>query len=209
MYDQIYSLLTFGETQHFDPVSLRPEMRNYTVFVDGISKSLAATGVRVGWGFGPAFIIDKMKSILGHVGAWAPRPEQVASGRYLSNHDQVDSYLTWIKAELENRLHGFYNGFQQLKKKGYAVRAIPPAAAIYLTVQFDLVGKKTAEGKVLEHTGDITSYILNEAKVALVPFRAFGASNESTWYRLSVGTASMNDVNDTIEALDKALSKLS
>jgi len=209
MYDQIYSLLTFGDTEHFDPVSLRPEMRNYTVFIDGISKSLASTGVRVGWGFGPAFIIDKMKSILGHVGAWAPRPEQVAAGRYLSNHEQVDSYLTWIKAELENRLHGFYNGFQHLKEKGHAVRAIPPAAAIYLTVQFNLVGRKTAEGKILEHTGDITSYILNEAKVALVPFRAFGASDESTWYRLSVGTASMNDVNDTIESLDKALSKLS
>ncbi|MFM7770281.1 MAG: pyridoxal phosphate-dependent aminotransferase, partial [Bacteroidota bacterium] len=56
MYDQIYSLLTFGDTEHLDPVSLRPEMRKYTVFVDGISKSLAATGVRVGWGFGPAFI---------------------------------------------------------------------------------------------------------------------------------------------------------
>ena len=209
MYDQIYSLLTFGDTQHVDPVSLRPEMRNYTVFVDGISKSLASTGVRVGWGFGPAFIIDKMKSILGHVGAWAPRPEQVAAGRYLSNHEQVDSYLTWIKSELENRLHGFYNGFESLRKKGYDVRAIPPAAAIYLTVQFNLVGKKTADGNTLEHTGDITSYILNEAKVALVPFRAFGASDESTWYRLSVGTASMQDVEDTIASLENALAKLS
>ena len=89
------------------------------------------------------------------------------------------------------------------------MRAIPPAAAIYLTVQFNLVGKKTAEGNTLEHTGDITSYILNEAKVALVPFRAFGASDESTWYRLSVGTASMQDVEDTITSLENALAKLS
>jgi len=46
MYDQIYWALTYGDTQHYNPVSLRPEMKKYTVFVDGISKSLAATGVR-------------------------------------------------------------------------------------------------------------------------------------------------------------------
>ena len=61
MYDQIYWTLTYGDTVHYDPVSLRPELRNYTIFVDGISKSMAATGVRVGWAFGPKKIIDKMK----------------------------------------------------------------------------------------------------------------------------------------------------
>jgi aspartate aminotransferase len=209
MYDQIYSLLTFGDTEHLDPVSLRPEMRKYTVFVDGISKSLAATGVRVGWGFGPAFIIEKMKSILGHVGAWAPRPEQVASGKYLSNIEQVDHYLNWIKTEVQNRLTGFYNGLNKLQAQGFDVQAIPPAAAIYLTVQFNLIGKKTSTGEVLATTGDITAYLLNEAKVALVPFRAFGASDNSTWYRLSVGTASMADVDESILALERALSNLS
>jgi aspartate aminotransferase len=208
MYDQIYSLLTFGDTQHFDPVSLRPEMRKYTVYVDGISKSLAATGVRVGWGFGPAFIIDKMKSILGHVGAWAPRPEQMASGKYLDNIAQVDAYLSWIKEELQTRLNGFYQGITRLKDAGYPVQAIPPAAAIYLTVQFNLIGKKMANGDVLQTTGDVTAYLLNEAKVALVPFRAFGASDDSTWYRLSVGTASTSDVEASILAIESAMAKL-
>lgn len=208
MYDQIYSLLTFGDIQHFDPVSLRPEMRKYTVYVDGISKSLAATGVRVGWGFGPAFIIDKMKSILGHVGAWAPRPEQMASGKYLDNIAQVDAYLSWIKEELQTRLNGFYQGITRLKDAGYPVQAIPPAAAIYLTVQFNLIGKRKANGDVLQTTGDVTAYLLNEAKVALVPFRAFGASDDSTWYRLSVGTASTSDVEASILAIESAMAKL-
>ena len=88
MYDQIYWALTYGDVKHYDPVSLRPEMRNYTVFVDGISKSLSATGVRVGWAMGPAFIIDKMKAILSHVGAWAPKAEQLATARYISNLNQ-------------------------------------------------------------------------------------------------------------------------
>jgi len=138
MYDQIYSLLTFGETQHFDPVSLMPELRPYTIFVDGISKCLAATGVRVGWAFGPDKIIDKMKSILGHVGAWAPRPEQVATGRYLAIPGALENYMKWIRTEVDARLTGFYQGISQLKAEGLPVDVIPPQAAIYLTVQIDL-----------------------------------------------------------------------
>src|SRR5262249_99986 len=93
MYDQIYWMLTYGETQHYNPVSLFPEMREYTIFVDGISKSLAATGVRVGWAFGPRTIMDKMKAILSHIGAWAPKAEQVATAKYLAQKDAVNAYL--------------------------------------------------------------------------------------------------------------------
>lgn len=209
MYDQIYWVLTYGETKHIDPVSLRPEMRNYTLFVDGISKSLAATGVRVGWTFGPLSIIDKMKSILSHVGAWSPKAEQMATAAYLENKQAVDRYLISFKKEISGRLTGFYNVFQKLKKEGYNVDAIAPQAAIYLTVNINLKGKKTAEGKTLATTADATKYILDEAKIALVPFYCFGASADSTWYRLSVGTSSMNDIDAVYSALKNALDKLS
>ncbi|RYY09905.1 MAG: aminotransferase class I/II-fold pyridoxal phosphate-dependent enzyme, partial [Cytophagaceae bacterium] len=53
LYDQIYWLLTFSQTEHYDPVSLRPELRDYTIYIDGLSKCFAATGVRVGYAFGP------------------------------------------------------------------------------------------------------------------------------------------------------------
>lgn len=208
MYDQIYWALTHGNTQHFDPVSLRPEMKNYTVFVDGISKSLAATGVRVGWSMGPKKIIDKMKSILTHVGAWAPKAEQLASATYLNDLAGYDTFLADIKSKINDRLVGFYKGFQSLKEEGYKVDAIAPEAAIYLTVQFSLHGQKTAEGNVLSTTQDVTKYILDEAKVALVPFYAFGASTDSSWYRLSVGTCRLEDVDGVIENLRAALKKL-
>ena len=209
MYDQIYWTLTYGDTVHFDPVNLRPELRDYTIFVDGISKSMAATGVRVGWAFGPKKIIDKMKSILGHVGAWSPKAEQVASARYLANDAQVQTFLNTFKDQLEQRLRGFYNGIQTLKGEGFSVDAIAPMAAIYLTVKFDLKGKKTADGVVLDSTEKVTSYLLSEAKLAVVPFYAFGADRSSPWYRLSVGTATMVDVTEAIESLRNALSKLS
>lgn len=209
MYDQIYWALTHGNTKHYDPVSLRPEMKNYTVFVDGISKSLAATGVRVGWSMGPKKLIDKMKAILTHVGAWAPKAEQMATAKYLNNLSQYDAFLNEQKKKISNRLDGFYKGFQQLKAEGHKVDAIAPQAAIYLTIKFSLHGQKTADGKVLATTKDVTKYILDEAKVAVVPFYAFGASEDSAWYRLSVGTCKMEDVDGIISNLRAALKKLS
>lgn len=208
MYDQIYCVLTFGEVKHFDPVSLYPEMRNYTVFIDGLSKAFAATGVRVGWSFGPQRVIDKMKSILSHLGAWAPKAEQVATAKYLENVTQVDSYLDEFKNEVRMRLEGFYKGFMELKSEGFKVDAIAPQAAIYLTVKFDLHGLKKEDGSVLETTKDITKYLLEEAHVAIVPFYAFGDSENSTWYRLSVGTCKLDEVEKVIESLRKALKKL-
>lgn len=208
MYDQIYWALTAGSIKHYDPVSLRPEMKNYTVYVDGISKSLAATGVRVGWSMGPKFIIDKMKAILTHVGAWAPKPEQMATAKYLSDLSQYDAFLVRQNEKVNIRLKGFYEGFQQLKKEGHAVDAIAPQAAIYLTVRLSLKGKKTADGRSISTTKDITKYLLDEAKIALVPFYAFGASEDSEWYRLSVGTCKVEDVSDAILSLRKALEKL-
>lgn len=208
MYDQIYWALTHGNTKHYDPVSLRPEMRMYTVFVDGISKSLAATGVRVGWSMGPKRIIDKMKAVLTHVGAWAPKAEQMASAKYLSNLEMYDTFMVGQKQRISDRLEGFYKGFSALEAEGLGVHAIAPQAAIYLTIQFNLQGKKTADGKVLENTADITRYILDEAKIAVVPFYAFGADKDSSWYRLSVGTCSIDDVAAAVESLRTALKKL-
>ncbi len=208
MYDQMYWALTFGETKHYNPVTLRPEMKNYTIFIDGISKSLAATGVRVGWSMGPKKVIDKMKSILTHMGAWAPKAEQLATGTYLDDLKAYGEFLVEIRKKINDRLVGFYDGFQSLKKEGFKVDAIAPEAAIYLTVQFALHGQKTPDGKVLKTTQDVTKYILDDAQVALVPFYAFGASPDSNWYRLSVGTCKLEDVNGVIENLRKSLKKL-
>jgi aspartate aminotransferase len=208
MYDQIYWALTFGDTEHYNPVCLRPEMKEYTVFVDGISKSLSATGVRVGWSMGPKFIINKMKAILTHVGAWAPKAEQLATAKYLSDLDIYDKFIESQKTKISLRLDGFYKGFQVLKTEGFKVDAIAPQAAIYLTVQFNLIGQKTSEGKILQTTSDITKYLLDEAKLAIVPFSAFGSSVDSSWYRLSVGTCKISEIEIIINNIKNALSKL-
>jgi aspartate aminotransferase len=126
----------------------------------------------------------------------------------LSNLTQYDTFLAHIKGEILDRLEGFYKGFQALKAEGYQVDAIAPEAAIYLTIQFSLHGKTTPDGNVLATTKDITKYLLDEAKVAIVPFYAFGSSEDSAWYRLSVGTCKTEDVAGVISNLREALQKL-
>ena len=209
MYDQIYWTLSFGDTVHYNPVSLRPEMKNYTIFIDGISKAFAATGVRVGWALGPAEVLAKMRSINSHVGAWAPMAEQKAVANYLAQTTSIDKYFTHFKAEIDERLVSIFNGFQQLKREGLKVSAVAPQAAIYLTIQIDVAGKKTSDGKILATQSDVTAYILDEAKLAVVPFYAFGASANSSWYRLSVGTCKKEEINEMLGMLKTALQKLS
>jgi aspartate aminotransferase len=204
----MYWHLTYGDIQHFNPVSLRSEMRNYTIFIDAISKIFAATGVRVGWSMGPATVINKMKAILTHVGAWAPMAEQKAVAHYLSYCDDIEKYLSHFKKELEIRLQRIHDGFQDLKKEGFSVDSIAPEAAIYLTIKIDLVGKQTPGGKTLETQSDVTAYVLNEAKLAVVPFYAFGASQNSPWYRLSVGTCKKEEIDEVISNLRNALKML-
>ncbi len=209
MYDQMYWHLTYGDIKHYNPVSLRPEMREYTIYIDAISKVFAATGVRVGWSFGPAAVISKMKAILTHVGAWAPMAEQKAVAYYLGNRAAIDRFLTHFKGEVSERLTRIYTGLTGLKNEGLPVDAIAPEAAIYLTIKIDAVGKHTADGKKLDTQGDVTAYILNEAKLAVVPFYAFGASRQSAWYRLSVGTCKKEEIDAMISQLRKALQQLS
>jgi aspartate aminotransferase len=209
LFDQVYWLLTHGENKHYNPVVLCPEMRNYTVFVDGMSKAFCGTGVRVGWGYGPKSIIDKMKSITSHMGAWAPKAEQVAMSRYLTNETAVESFLDTFKEGILKRLNGFYNGFKKLKSEGFRVDAIAPMASIFMTVKIDLIGMKYEDGKVIENTNDITDFLIEKAHLALVPFASFGSSPDSTWYRISIGTCTLGEIDMIMENLKNALKKLS
>ncbi|HEU4470163.1 MAG TPA: aminotransferase class I/II-fold pyridoxal phosphate-dependent enzyme [Flavisolibacter sp.] len=209
MFDQMYWHLTYDGIQHHDPVSLNPAMRNYTVYIDAISKVFASTGVRVGWSFGPAGLLNKMKAILSHVGAWAPMAEQRALTQFLAQRQAIDAYLSHFKSELEERLRRIYEGVIKLKAAGHQVDAVSPEAAIYLTIKFNLAGKRTAEDKVLSTQADVTSYLLQHASLAVVPFYAFGAPADSPWYRLSVGTCKKEEIDEMLGKLRKALEALS
>jgi len=196
LYDHIYWMLRAEGVEHVHPVMLRPEMQPYTIYIDGISKSLAATGVRVGWSVGPSHVIAKMKSILGHIGAWAPRAEQVATAAFLSNNAEVDAYLAKSQARIDVRFDALYRGLLAMHDRGLPVNVIRPQGAIYVAAQFNLAGLSTQE---------ITRALLDKAHVAVVPFTAFGCADGTTWFRLSIGTLHEADIAPMLTALERAL----
>jgi aspartate aminotransferase len=150
----------------------------------------------------------KMKAILSHLGAWSPMAEQHATAKYLLQFDNVQQYLKQFKAEIEERLQRIYKGFINLKEEGYKVDAITPQAAIYLTIKVDLKGKVTEEGTQIQSQEDVTSYLLSKARLAVVPFYAFGGDRSSPWYRLSVGTCKKDEIDDMLQSLKHALASL-
>jgi aspartate aminotransferase len=208
MYDQIYAMLNFGG-EHFDPVSLYPELKEFTVYIDGASKCFAATGVRVGWSFGPSLIIDKMKALLGHIGAWAPKPEQEAVSVFLNNSEKVDEFVNHFKGEIAKSLKILHNGIQELKNKGFKAESIQPMGALYLTVKLNYIGKTKPDGKVIEDSSDLVFYLIEEAGIALVPFSAFGNARNVPWFRASAGGVSSDEIKNMLPRLESALKRLS
>lgn len=209
MYDQVYWQLTFGTTEHVDPVSLRPEMARYTVLVDGISKAFASTGVRVGWVVGPSDVIAAMNNFLGHVGTWAPRAEQVATTRLLLSSEAIAEYRAKLCAGIQARLDGLHDAIVSLQAAGHPVRAIAPMGAIYLSAQFNVKGRKARDGAVLQTADDVRRWLLKEAGLGVVPFDAFGASDgDFGWFRLSVGAVSLEEISAAMPRLRAGLESL-
>jgi aspartate aminotransferase len=202
LFDQVYWMLTFGGARHATPTGLVPAATPYTVYVDGISKAFASTGLRVGWGIGPQPVIAAMRDLLGHIGAWAPRAEQVATAELLRDEAEVARYHAELVGGLRSRLDKLYQGLAAMAAAGLPVRAIAPQGAIYLSVQFDLAGK----GR-FRTNDEVRKYLLDEAGFGVVPFQAFGLGGENGWFRLSVGAVSERDIVLALPRVEAALRK--
>ena len=208
LYDQVYWMLTFGGVRHVDPVSLRPAMAHYTLFVDGISKNFAATGVRVGWLAGPADVVRRMASLLGHVGAWAPRAEQIATAELLRAPEEVAAFHGELTRGVRERLDALADGLEAMRRAGLAVDVVEPMGAIYLSARFPLAGMRTPAGAVLADDEDARRYLLEAARLALVPFRAFGTPEGRGWFRMSVGATSPAEIAAMLPRRRSALEAL-
>lgn len=200
MYDQVYRMLAFDGRQHITPVGVAPEMAAYTLFTDAISKCFGATGLRVGWVAAPPFIAARIKALMTHMGAWAPRPEQIGTACFLENTGAVSAFLDSFKQGIRARLDCLYQALAAWKSEGLPVDVIPPQGAIYLSVRFDLEGR---EGFPDEDA--VRTYLLNEAGCAIVPFSAFGDQTNSRWFRFSVGAVSVAEIQRCLPRLKSAL----
>lgn len=200
LYDHVYWKLTFGEAVHHTPVALVPEVAEHTVLLDAVSKSFCGTGLRVGWGVMPPALRQRMADLLGHVGAWAPKPEQVATARLLDSPEEVRAFHDRTIAALRRRLDALHAGLHAMRGDGLPVDAIAPQGAIYLSAHVDLLGR-SHRGVRLRTAEEVRRLLLDEAGIAVVPFRAFGLKEETGWFRISVGAVSEEDIEAAIPRL--------
>jgi len=199
VYDQVYWAITAGDRVHANPCALVPECTPYVVHVDAISKWMCATGLRVGWAVLPPYLQGRMKALVGHMGAWAPRPEQLAAAELIDDTEALDAWLGTLNTQVSQRLDRLYTGICRLRDDGLPVDAIAPQGGIYLSFRVDLVGKgfDTNEG--------IRKWLLDEAGVAVVPFQAFDMREDSGWFRMSVGAVGLDDIDGALSRLEAVL----
>ena len=207
LYDQIYWQLQLSDIPHVTPVGVMPEMAAYTIFVDGISKSWAATGLRVGWIIAPPHVTERIRAFINHLGAWAPHPEQQATANVIHADGILDEYNTNMHHEARARLQLMYDAIQQMKSEGLPTDAIAPQGAIYLSTRFDLIGKKL-DGALISTNAQIGDILLEQAGVAVVPFQAFGLMEENGWMRLSIGAVSIADIEQCLPRLRAILERV-
>ncbi|MEO7711597.1 MAG: aminotransferase class I/II-fold pyridoxal phosphate-dependent enzyme [Gemmatimonadaceae bacterium] len=205
MYDQVYWTLTFGDTEHVHPIGVYPEVAPYVIYVDGISKALAATGVRVGWIVAPPDLAGPLSGLLGHVGAWAPKAEQGAVAAFIADVAAMRAYREGMVRGVRERLDLLFAGIESMREDGLPVEAIAPEGAIYLSVRVALGGTVAPDGTRLDTDEAVRGYLLRAAGVAVVPFQAFGVSHDTGWFRLSVGAVSPEQIGRMLPRLRAAL----
>lgn len=207
LHDQMYGQLVSQGQEHHYPAALVPDCARWLVSADGVSKAYAGTGLRLGWMLVPPALAGRIRDLLSHAGAWAPRAEQAAVAEFLGDTDAIARFRTEMDARLEERLNSMHEGFEELKASGYPVDSINPQGAIYFSACFRLHGK-TLDGQRIETDDEIRKLLLERAGAAVVPFQAFGVRGETGWFRLSAGAVSMDEIRQLFPRIKSLLDKI-
>ncbi len=165
----------------------------WIIWIDGASKIFCATGLRIGWAFGPEAIIRKMVAINGCVGAWAAKPIQCGMMKFLQNFNVVECSINKIYTILKQRKELVTKYLLPLKKKGY-LNYIIPSYTIYLSIDFSKI--------VAYLSDDLENWLLEKVQIGIVNFRYFGLLN-TNWYRVSLVNTSQQELKDGFKRLKR------
>src|SRR4029077_7221556 len=97
--------------------------------LDAASKTFAATGMRVGWAVMPPTARQRMADILGHVGAWAPKAEQVAMAALLDDERAIAEYHAVMRTAVQTRLDRLAGRFGGMRPGGCPLGVDAPQGA--------------------------------------------------------------------------------
>lgn len=177
--DEIYEKLIYDGEAHVSIASLGDEIRAQTIVVNGVSKSYAMTGWRIGYAAGPKAVIRAMTAFQSHSTSNPNSIAQHAAAVALTNGEKF-MHDSLVEFDARRRL------MHQLISEIPGLSAALPKGAFYMMLNISALIGKSLNGRAIRGSDDFAEMLLESRKVAVVPARAFG---DDRYVRLSYATS--------------------
>lgn len=197
--DEIYEKIVFDGFEHHSIASLSEELKRNTVVINGASKCFAMTGWRIGYLAAEANIVSAINKLQGQSTSNPTSIAQAACVEALTG-EQTPGEIEKMVTEFKKRRDVLMDRYAKIE----GVSCYKPVGSFYSFPDFSGLYGKQWNGKTLKGSLDVAEFLLEEAKVALVPGIAFGADNNQ---RLSFAT-SMEKINAGLDRIESAVKTL-
>jgi aspartate aminotransferase len=195
--DDIYEKIVYDNFRVHNLVALSPGVRDRTIIVNGVSKTYAMTGWRIGYAIGPADIISAAAKIQSQS---TSNPTSIAQAAALEAISGPQIEVDRMVREFKQRRDVIVDKLNALP----GIHCLKPQGAFYVFPNVSSLLGRTADGKKLASPCDFADYLLEEAKVAVVPGEDFGSQEH---IRFSYATA-LEDIEKGCKRIAAALDKL-
>ncbi|MCH7518352.1 MAG: pyridoxal phosphate-dependent aminotransferase [Candidatus Dadabacteria bacterium] len=196
--DEIYEKIIYNGIKHVPVASLGEDIKKSTILVNGVSKTYSMTGWRIGYAAGDKEVISAMSKLQGQSTSNPTSISQWAAVAAFTGPHQIIEDRT---KEFEQRKNYIVEKLNDIPE----ISCFSPQGAFYVFPNISAYFGKAFNGKVIKDSLDFTEFILEEAKVAVVPGVAFGSDDH---VRISYAT-SMDDIIKGMERITEAVKKLS
>ncbi len=195
--DEIYEKLIYDEFTHTSIASLGPDIKNLTIVVNGVSKSHAMTGWRIGYSAGPKDVITAMANIQSQS---TSNPTSISQKAAVEALRGPQNFIQTMNVEFDKRRRYMVDRLNKMQ----GISCLMPVGAFYAFPRVSSLYGKSTNGKIIKSSADLAAYLLEDAKVALVSGDAFGADS---YIRLSYAT-SMENIRKGLDRMEKAVTTL-
>jgi aspartate aminotransferase len=195
--DEIYEKLLYDGFTHFSIASFNQEIKGLTIVVNGVSKSHSMTGWRIGYAAGPKEIITAMANIQSQS---TSNPCSISQKAAVEALRGPQDFIRTMNVEFDKRRKYMVERLNRIP----GISCLMPVGAFYAFPNVSKLYGKAINGKMMRNSSDLATYLLEEAKVALVSGDAFGAD---PYIRLSYAT-SMENIQKGLDRIEKAASAL-
>jgi aspartate aminotransferase len=195
--DEIYEKLIYDGFRHFSIASLGPEIKDLTIVVNGVSKSHAMTGWRIGYAAGPKDVITAMANIQSQS---TSNPTSISQKAAVEALRGPQDFTQTMNIEFDRRRKYMVERLNRIQ----GMSCLMPVGAFYAFPRVSPLFGKSVNGKRIRSSSDLAAYLLEEAKVALVSGDAFGAD---AYIRLSYAT-SLETIVKGLDRIEQAANKL-